>query len=148
MIPGSAWAVVEEDRPNRPELPLAVTSVAEPAGVTTTAEPSMAFTENQPWQDFVVHFTISLPFTALYSFASVMALDGVIQGTMPPTLRDADTWVIIGLAAGSSLAIALGSTGRVPDQSRPRLEPAAATGPGPSRREPEAFRCELVRVTY
>ncbi len=113
------------------------------------AAPSASFSENDPWQDFVVHFVVSLPFTGLYSYLTVATLDALVQGVMPPTLRQADTWVVIGLALGTSLAVALGSVGRVPDQSvTERAVSAPATGPSSAERDPVPLRWEWVRLNY
>lgn len=89
-----------------------------------SAEP-LTYSENQGWQDFEVHFFVSLPFTALYSYLALTSLDAAVQGRFPPEFRQTDMWMVIGMAVGSSLAIALGSLDRVPDQSQDVL-PAAA----------------------
>lgn len=91
---------------------------------TGSAEP-LTYSENQGWQDFEVHFFVSLPFTALYSYLALTSLDAAVQGRFPPEFRQSDMWMVIGMAVGSSLAIALGSLDRVPDQSQDVL-PAAA----------------------
>jgi len=142
--------------------PPAAGQVTAPAEVTPTAEPeaepeadtdtatAMAdtFSENVPWQDFTVHFLVSLPFTAMYSYLVVTTMDALVQGTAPPTMRQADTWAIVGLAVGCSLAIALGSAGRVPDQSVPSSGSAAVGGPSSAERDPAPMRWECVRLTY
>lgn len=91
------------------------------------------YTANQPWQDFEVHLFVTLPFAALYSYLTVLSLDGVVQNRFPPELRQADVWVIVGLAAGSAFAVALGSIGRVPDQTVPAVFTKFETRPDPER---------------
>jgi hypothetical protein len=45
--------------------------------------------------------------------------------------------------------VALGSAGRVPDQSRPRVEPQAAPEAGPrSETGPPAGKIQLVRIAF
>lgn len=80
----------------------------------------IVYTDNHWWSDFEAHFFISLPFTALYSYVTVSSLDAIVQGQYPTSFRTTNTWIIAGLAIGGSLAIAMGSTGRVRDQSIPR----------------------------
>lgn len=94
---------------------------------TDSAEP-LAYSENQGWQDFEVHFLVSLPFTALYSYLSLSALDAAVQGRFPAEFRQTDMWMVIGMAVGSSLAIALGSLNRVPDQSQDLLPQGPSSG--------------------
>jgi hypothetical protein len=155
LAAGAAWAETERPREERPAPeriadPAAVagTAQAEAGADTLTAAGEETFSENYPWQDFTVHFVVSLPFTALYSYLTVTTLDALVQGTLPPTLRQADTWVIAGLALGCSLGVALGSVGRVPDQSQTRLAMDASAGPSSAERDPVPARWECVRLTY
>lgn len=113
---------------------------------TSEAESAPSYEENSAWEDFQVHFLISLPFTALYSYLTVSSLDALVQGAFPTDLREADIWVIIGLAAGGSLAVALGSAGRVPDQSRAVPEAGTVAEPGPISRA--GGRIQLVRLDF
>ncbi len=119
----------------------------EPVGVGTTLTALNETYEENTWlEDFQVHFIVSLPFTALYSYAAVTTLDGLVQGHYPTTFRQADLWVVVGVAVGSSLAVALGSIGRVPDQSVPRISenetPAVLAEDAPS------WRLALIQVDY
>ena len=92
-----------------------------PAAVADTSADSISasvqYSPNNFWEDFEIHFIISLPFTAIYSYLTIFSLDALVQGTFPPMLREPDTWMMMGLALGSSLALALGSWDRVPNQS-------------------------------
>lgn len=162
LISSPAWAgTPSAERPlgERSVAPMAVSPTAGPetgpeaeANTTTAASgrvPTATYSENDPWQDFAVHFVISLPFTGLYSYLTVATLDALVQGTVPPALRQADTWVVIGLALGTSLAVALGSVGRVPDQSLTERDVAApAPGPSSAAQDPAPLRWEWVRVNY
>lgn len=91
------------------------------AGNSLGAQGKAVYEENHWLEDFEVHFVVSLPFTALYSYVAVSAVDSTVQGKFPTTFAPADMWVVLGLALGSSLAVALGSVNRVPDQSVPRM---------------------------
>ncbi|MEW6515756.1 MAG: hypothetical protein AB1439_02460 [candidate division FCPU426 bacterium] len=102
-------------------------AAAEPDGQAEEIESEqLSYSENRGWQDFEVHFFVSLPFTALYSYLALTSLDAAVQGRFPSEFRQADMWMVIGMAAGSSLAIALGSLDRVPDQSQDVLPGQAA----------------------
>ncbi len=124
-----------------------------PSGDAAPSEPGAGeqdeagYVENSWLRDFEVHFFVSLPFTALYSYLTVLSLDGLVQGEFPTEFRQADSWVVIGLALGSSLAVALGSAGRVPDQSQYQLAPAPKneTRAVP---EPEGARLRLAGLTF
>lgn len=114
-----------------------------------SATEPLAYSDNQGWQDFEVHFFVSLPFTALYSYLSLSALDAAVQGRFPAEFRQTDMWMVIGMAVGSSLAIALGSLNRVPDQSQDLLPPSALVQPdksGTRRRETDAKVSTLAAV--
>jgi hypothetical protein len=119
------------------------TTVSEVEGTTLNADDYMSTTEtaedlyaaNNSWQDFEVHFFTALPFTALYSYATVMFLDGMIQGQFPPTFRTVDTWIVIGLAVGAAVAIALGSYDRVPNQSEKQWKIDSPQGQIPLREQ-------------
>ncbi len=137
--------------------PTAVTSVAEPVGSSLTAageeaeaegDTTEAYSENRPVEDFETHFLVSLPFTGVYSYLAVTLLDGLVQGTFPPEFRTADAWVVIGMALGSSLAVALGSAGRVPDQSQPRLQPASGTPGGSPPPDSGAAKLPLLKAGF
>lgn len=142
---GPGAAIPTEDAPitAAPEAPAA----AEAQAVTPTAEEEAAYVDNNPFEDFQVHFFVSLPFTGLYSYVAVSSLDALVQGTFPTELRQSDIWVIIGLAVGTSLAVALGSAGRVPDQSRPRLETPPDRDHERQSRAPAA-KLPLVRMSF
>lgn len=131
------------------------TSVAEaekqpaPAEAVTENKGPATYADNHWLGDFETHFLISLPFTALYSYAAVVSLDGLVQGSFPPTFRQADMWMVIGLAVGSSMAIALGSANRVPDQSTYRVSRGADPWPEPAQPKTEpAAKLDIIRVTY
>jgi len=113
---------------------------------TVAAEEESAYVETTLLEDFQVHFLVSLPFTALYSYVAISSLDALVQGTFSTELREADIWVMIGLAVGGSLAVALGSAGRVPDQSRPRVEPVPDAGN--ESRAPAVSRMQIVRILF
>ncbi|MCK5242237.1 hypothetical protein KAR34_07285 [bacterium] len=122
-------------------------------GTTPTAQTvqrDMAqYKENSWFQDFEVHFFISLPFTALYSYLSVMSLDAMVQGKFPPDFHQADTWMIIGAAVGSSLAVALGSIDRVPDQSSYQMESQVNLQESPeAAKQVPLTKFELVQIIY
>jgi hypothetical protein len=148
LAPVAVWATVEKIDTG------ASLTVLEPQGSSLnaaeetpeaegdTGEAMEVYTENHAVQDFEVHFLISLPFTGLYSYLAISVLDGLVQGTFPPSFRQADGWVLIGLAVGGSLAVALGSTGRVPDQSQMKV-PAAA----PETENPTPGRNGMTRIT-
>lgn len=107
------------------------------------------YKENSWFQDFEVHFFISLPFTALYSYLSVMSLDAMVQGKFPPDFHQADTWMIIGAAVGSSLAVALGSIDRVPDQSSYQMESQVNLQESPeAAKQVPLAKFELVQIVY
>ena len=127
-----------------------VMPMPEPLTPTTQAQAEPMYVETSPLEDFQVHFLVSLLFTSLYSYAAVQSLDALVQGTFPTELRQADLWVMVGLALGSSLAIALGSAGRVPDQSQPRVLPRSSVDPkeAPGDRVSSVTRVPLVRITY
>jgi hypothetical protein len=124
--------------------------------LTSTAEDDFSsegkdsqYAENNGFQDFEVHFLISLPFTALYSYLSILSLDSMVQGKFPPEFHLADTWMIVGVAIGSSLAIALGSIDRVPDQSQYRLQTRKEPGvKGETSIKSSCTRIEFVRMNY
>lgn len=90
------------------------------SGGNSLAGQTAAYDSNLPVHDFEAHFLISLPFTALYGFVAVTVVDSMVQQQFPPEFRQADMWLVAGFAVGCSLAIALGSQGRVPAQSQPR----------------------------
>ena len=95
-----------------------------------------------------VHFFVSLPFTAAYSYATVLALDGAVQGRLSTTFRSTTLWTVIGLAVGGSLAIALGSAGRVPDQSQPRLREPAPPAPASEWVPPPEISVALLQIEF
>jgi hypothetical protein len=121
--------------------------------LTTTAQEAV-FVENSTLGDFEVHFFVSLPFTALYSYVVTLSLDSLVQGKFPPEFRQADSWMVMGLAVGSSLAVALGSVGQVPDQTK--YQPPDPTTKNDSGGEDHdrhmdsavMAKMELVRIVY
>jgi hypothetical protein len=115
-------------------------------GNTLNAQSKPVYEENHWLEDFEVHFLVSLPFTGLYSYAAVSAVDAAVQGRFPTTFSPVDTWAVMGLALGSSLAVALGSIGRVPDQSVPRV--AQEPAPDFSGRAAPPFKVAVVQVDY
>jgi hypothetical protein len=132
-------------------------SEADLEGTTPTAEtePQSAmanetqFEENSWFEDFEVHFLVSLPFTALYSYVTVMSLDSMVQGKFPPDFHQADTWIIIGVAVGSSLAVALGSVDRVPDQSSYQIGSQSELLEEPEETKiVPVTKLELVKILY
>lgn len=133
---GNTPGAVAESQPDR------VSPVAEDQGPAQYAD-------NHWLGDFETHFIVSLPFTALYGYVAVVSLDGLVQGAFPPAFRQADMWMVIGLAIGGSLAIALGSANRVPDQSTYRVGRGQAPWPETARptTEPTA-KLNLIRVNY
>lgn len=122
-------------------LPVQVQSV----GNSTPAQGKALYSENRWLEDFEVHFLVSLPFTALYGYAAVSAVDASVQGRFPTTFKPADMWVVLGLALGSSLAVALGSVNRVPDQSVPRLAQVSGSELFPT--EP-LWKMTLMQIDY
>jgi len=105
------------------------------------------YEENNTLKDFEVHFLVSLPFTAFYSYLTVMSIDTMVQGKFPTEFRQANTWMIIGFAVGGSLAVALGSMNRVPDQSIYRLE-AREPIDEEKARDPVCAKLEVLRIMY
>ncbi len=128
----------------------------EPAGDSTTAilavpeeEAGTVYTDNNWLQDFEVHFFISLPFTAFFSYVSVMSVDAMVQGKFTPDFYQADIWMIVGFAIGSSLAVALGSVNRVPDQSIHRTQEILPDLMGTEEKKSHALgKLEVVRIRY
>jgi hypothetical protein len=116
------------------------------AGNSVSAITKATYDENYWLQDFEVHFLVSLPFTALYSYATVSVLDASVQGKFPTTFSPADMWVVMGLAFGGSLAVALGSINRVPDQSLPRV--AGETSPDFSEKAAPLLKVALLQIDY
>jgi hypothetical protein len=116
------------------------------AGNSPGAQGMAVYEENHWLEDFEVHFLVSLPFTALYSYLAVSGLDATVQGRFPTSFRTADMWVVTGLALGGSLAVALGSINRVPDQSVPRLAQGAC--PDFSGEAAPPWRLALVQIDY
>jgi len=115
-------------------------------GNSATAQAKPMYDENYWMQDFEVHFLVSLPFTALYSYVVTSAVDATVQGRFPTTFRPADMWVVLGLALGSSMAVALGSINRVPDQSVPRL--AQEPAPDFSAEAEPPLKLALIQIDY
>jgi hypothetical protein len=147
---GTAWGVSE--RAPEPASAARESLPASPvpaAGATTpAAQGELSYVDTSLLQDFEVHFLVSLPFTGLYSYVAVTLLDGAVEGAFPTTLHQADLWVIIGLALGGSLAVALGSAGRVPDQSVPRVGSKPADS-GPQIQAGQATaKVPLVRMRF
>jgi hypothetical protein len=60
-------------------------------------------------RNFEITFTISLPFTALYSYSLITLIDSASQGYFPAPLRSSGLWMLLGMAVGGSLAIAFGA---------------------------------------
>jgi hypothetical protein len=113
-------------------------------GNTTSAR---LYEENNTFKDFEVHFLVSLPFTAFYSYLTVMSIDSMVQGQFPTEFRQANTWMIIGFAVGGSLAVALGSMNRVPDQSIYRLESRELRDEDKVR-DQVCAKLEVLRIKY
>ncbi len=132
------------------------TGISQPADKAQEQGPKSieqpVYTKNNPLADFQIHFFISLPFTALYSYLAVSSMDAIVQGQYPTAFRTTNSWMIIGLAVGSSLAIALGNIGRVPDQSVPVLASGLnwqeAREAEPSDNVVVAEKMELLRILY
>jgi hypothetical protein len=116
-------------------------------GNSVSAKADEQYEENSWFEDFEVHFLVSLPFTALYSYMAVTTLDGLVQGKYPTAFRLADMWVVAGLALGSSMAVALGSINRVPDQSVPRMAEQQDV-PDEMTAEVPLWRLALIRIDY
>lgn len=113
-------------------------------------EDQAEYVDNYWLQDFEVHFMVSLPFTAFYSYLSVLSIDAMVQGEFPPAFHQADMWMIIGVAIGSSVAIALGSINRVPDQSQYRLDTRLQPGEDNADTTINTSFCrlEFVKIKY
>ncbi|MCK5219847.1 hypothetical protein KAR10_09995 [bacterium] len=105
------------------------------------------YEKNNMLKDFEVHFLVSLPFTAFYSYLTVMSLDTMVQGRFPTEFRQANTWMIMGFAVGGALAVALGSMNRVPDQSKYQRESREPIDEEKAR-DPVCARLEFLRVVY
>jgi len=138
-----------EDSENQAEIMVNGTTPTVKA-VQAVSDIKSQYVENSWLQDFEVHFLVSLPFTALYSYVSVLSLDAMVQGKFPPEFHQADMWMIIGAAVGSSLAIALGSINRVPDQTNYQLQSQLDLDEAQKKKRQTLLspKIELVKIIY
>jgi hypothetical protein len=112
------------------------------------ANTGSSYIDNNPFQDFEVHFLVALPFSLAYSFALLWSMDVLVQGTVPPSMTTADMWALTGLAVGGAAVVALGSQGRVMDQSKPRLRDEGQAQNTKPENVPALWRVCLLRMEF